>query len=262
MLRQSTICLSLFAKAIKCETANAAASLGKHNGGISSKLRLNLICRTQTPFSHHRLFSNLTIKSICSQKTLITSWRSMQSKPFNISGTVKSDTLLFAHKNDAFYKMFAYFGIFQMGMWAYLSLFAFQQLKAVPVGLQDTSEMPWYKRLLYKQGHYKNALSLLSFIVGGVVLFITVAYPRRVIKSLYLLKGGDHVKITTYSWLGQTRTFTKPVDHLSCMEARTGKGPHIPVKIRDTNFYYIIDKQGSFPKTDLFDFVVGVKRNF
>ena len=62
--------------------------------------------------------------------------------------------------------------------------------------------------------------------------------------------------------MGQSRTFTKPVDHLSCMEARTGKGPHIPMKIKDTNFYYIIDKQGSFPKTNLFDFVVGIKRNF
>ncbi|GFO20497.1 transmembrane protein 223-like protein [Plakobranchus ocellatus] len=156
--------------------------------------------------------------------------------------------------------MLSYFGIFQLGMWSYLSLFAFQQFKAVPVGLQDTSEMPWYKKLLYKQGQYKNALSLLSFIVGGVVFFITLSYPRRVIKSLLLLKGGDRVKITTYSWLGKTHTFTTPLDHLSCMESRSGKGHHIPMKIKNYNFYFIIDKQGSFPKTDLFDHVVGIKR--
>ena len=170
MLRQSTISLSLFAKAIKCEVSNVAPILAGQNCGVSVMLRPSIIYRTQTPTkfvcSHFSLVSNCTVRSIHRQSMLKTSWRAMQSKPFNISATVKSDTLLFAHQNDAFYKTFAYFGIFQMGMWAYLSLFAFQQLKAVPVGLQDTSEMPWYKRLLYKQGHYKNALSLLSFIVG------------------------------------------------------------------------------------------------
>lgn len=213
-------------------------------------------------FSYFNKISTVTARNNFKQSTVFTPWRTIQSKPYNISGAVKSDTLVFAHHNATFYKTITYFGIFQMGMWSYLALFAFQQLKTVPIGVQDMSALPWYKRILYKQGYYKNALSLLSFIVGGVVFFITLAYPRRVIKSLWLLKGGEQVKLTTYSWFGNSRSFTKPVNHLSCMEARSGKGPHIPMKIKDTNFYYIIDKQGSFPKADLFDFVIGFKRKF
>ena len=179
MMQQARICLSsIFANASKCQVAYSSKPLL-----TAGKVMLrSSISRTQTSIrvfhSHYSLFPKFTLRCNHIQRVSISTIfrRTMQTKAFNISGAVKNDTLLFAHHNDNFFKIFAYFGIFQMGMWCYLSLFAFQSLKAVPVGVQDTSQLPWYKRLLYKQGHYKNALSLLSFIVGKWHYFTGVMF--------------------------------------------------------------------------------------
>ncbi|XP_059160184.1 transmembrane protein 223-like [Physella acuta] len=177
---------------------------------------------------------------------------------FHSKRNIVKDTQVYFHSDDAFYKILSYFGIFQMVMWSYLSLFAVQQIKVNPV--KDVSNLPLWKRLLYKEGQYKNALSLLSLTVGAAVLFISLTYPRRAIKSLWILKGGQDVKVTTYSWLGKTQTFQTPVEHISCMQSRAGVGQHIPLKLKGKNFYFLVDKKGSFPNVELFDFVIGVKR--
>ncbi|KAI8788308.1 transmembrane protein 223 [Biomphalaria glabrata] len=145
-----------------------------------------------------------------------------------------------------------------MILWGYLSFFAVQDLRVAP--LKDTSNLPLWKRLLYKEGQYKNAISVLSLAVGCAILFISLSYPRRAIKSLWLLKGGQEVKITTFSPFGKENTFIKPILHINCLEARTGAGPYIPLQIKDKYFFFLLDKKGQFHNTNLFDFLIGIKR--
>ncbi|KAH9515333.1 hypothetical protein Btru_014181 [Bulinus truncatus] len=146
-----------------------------------------------------------------------------------------------------------------MLLWGYLALFAVQDLRVAPV--KDTSDMPLWKRLLYKEGQYKNAISILTLFVGFTILFITVSYPKRAIKSLWLLRGGKDVKITTFSWLGRESTFKKPIEHINCLEARTGSGLYVPLQIKDKYFYFLVDKKGQFHNTDLFDYLIALRRN-
>uniref|UniRef100_A0A0B6ZWQ4 Transmembrane protein 223 n=1 Tax=Arion vulgaris TaxID=1028688 RepID=A0A0B6ZWQ4_9EUPU len=193
---------------------------------------------------------------------LIQNCRHSSKRAFEINTNLPQDVLVYSHKNENFYKMLTYFGVLQMFMWAYLSSFALRYLKTVPALTEGTSDLPWWKAMIYKEGQYKNAISILSLAVGGIVMFLTMTYPRRVVRKLSILKGGNDVQITTYTWFGLTRSFKIPVEHISCLQSRAGRGHHIPLKLKGKSFYFLVDKQGSFINTDLFDFVIALKRNF
>ncbi|BFZ11935.1 hypothetical protein BsWGS_14974 [Bradybaena similaris] len=213
-----------------------------------------------------RQYKTTISTALCSKciisRTVLKNTFNNRSLTTKVNQNIANDVLVYSHLNDKFYKVLAGFGLFQMVIWGYFSLFAVQNLKASPTPNIDTSDLPWWKYLLYKEGQYKNALSILCFSLGGIVLFMTMAYPRRAVRNLWLLRGGSEIQITTYSWLGKTQTFKKPLEHISFMQSRTGSGHHIPFKIKGKPFYYLIDKQGSFHNNDLFDFVIGFKRNF
>ncbi|CAL1529448.1 unnamed protein product [Lymnaea stagnalis] len=185
--------------------------------------------------------------------------RSFASKnPLDVNRQILQDALVYSHNNDSFYKALSYFGIFQLSLWGYLA-FSIQDLRLPTI--RDVNDPPLWKRFLYKEGQYKNALSLLSLIVGASIFFITLTYPRRAVKNLWMLKGGQEVQITTYSWLGKEKTFKKPIEHINCLQSRTGAGQHIPLQVKGSSFYFLLDKKGSFHNTDLFDFLIAVKRN-
>ena len=92
-------------------------------------------------------------------------------------------------------------------------------------------------------------------------MFMSMTYPQRAVKRLWLLKDGKHIRIMTYSHFGRNRTIEAPLTNLNCTGSRTGSGGHIPIKIKDKKFFYTLDKQGLFHDNDLFDFVVGLKRS-
>lgn len=85
--------------------------------------------------------------------------------PFNINKNIAQKTLIFSHNNENFFNFLSIFGVVQMLMWGYLSIFSVQELRSGPV-IKDTASLPWWQRLLYTEGRYKNAISILCFFVG------------------------------------------------------------------------------------------------
>lgn len=96
---------------------------------------------------------------------------------------------------------------------------------------------------------------------GYAVLFFAWFYPQRSLQSLILLKGGERVRLVIYGHFGRTKSIDVPLEHLSFSRSRHSVGAHIPVKLKNRWFYYLMDRRGQFHNTDLFDFVVGLKRN-
>ena len=94
-----------------------------------------------------------------------------------------------------------------------------------------------------------------------MVLFFTYFYPQRSVSCLTLLRGGHDLRVTTYTHFGRQQSFDVPLAKVSCLQTRLAPGANVALKVKDKWFYYLLDKKdGKFKQPDLFDYVVGLKR--
>ncbi|KAL8590355.1 hypothetical protein ACOMHN_006471 [Nucella lapillus] len=184
--------------------------------------------------------------------------------PFEVDTTnLGKDILVYSNKSERFYKLLTYFGCAQFAFWAYLGLFSFQTLRDAPADSAAETEVSsnsWWRRMAAKESKYKNGISILCFAFGYVVLCISVMYPMRAVRQLWLLKGGNLVRLETYSVLARQRTITVPVNNVSCLQTRVDSAAQIPMKIKGRWFFFLLDKRGKFHNAHLFDFAVGLNR--
>ncbi|KAK7104958.1 hypothetical protein V1264_019594 [Littorina saxatilis] len=191
-------------------------------------------------------------------------WISSKKKalPFEVNkSNIGEDILVYSHKNERFYKMLTYFGCAQFAFWAYLALFSFQTLRDAPEESPGETDASWWRRVAAQESKYKNGISVLCFCFGYIVLCISVMYPTRAVRSLWLLKGGNSVRLDTYSVLPKHRTMTVPVNSVNCLQTRADSAAQIPMKVQGKWFFFLLDKRGKFHNTELFDFSVGLKRS-
>ncbi|XP_046564907.1 transmembrane protein 223-like [Haliotis rubra] len=184
-------------------------------------------------------------------RTIISRHKSYKAKPksqlpYEIDTNVSKDVLVYSFSGSRFYKLITLFGASQFIFWMYLSIFSFSSLK-------DISQEDEDKQLGIKRED--------SLVFCSMVLFICWIYPQRAVNKLWLLKGGQGVQISTYSWFGKTRSFSAPLNHLSCLQSRTSSSSQISMKVKHRWFHFLLDKQGIFHNTELFDYAVGLQRN-
>ena len=86
-------------------------------------------------------------------------------------------------------------------------------------------------------------------------------YPARAVQTLWLLKGGNSVRVSTYSVFKKYQTLTVPVNSVTCLQTRADASAQIPMKISGKWFFYLLDKRGKFHNPELFDFVIGLNRS-
>ncbi|XP_029643081.1 transmembrane protein 223 [Octopus sinensis] len=182
--------------------------------------------------------------------------------PFEVNDRVTEDTLIYSYKNDKFYKLLAFLGILQFFFWVHLAGFSYTTLRDVKPKEQEANENstkpPWWKRINLGENKYRNGIALLCISVGYLVLFISIIYPRRAVKQLWLLKGGRAVKIDTF---GYKSHYVAPLDSISCLQQRDSPKTQIPLKMKGKWFHFLLDKKGVFHQEKLFDFSIGLKRN-
>ncbi len=99
-------------------------------------------------------------------------------------------------------------------------------------------------------------------VAGYLALFVTWVYPQRTIQTLALLKGGQNVRVVTYTHFGRTRELNVPLEHISGGIPRDTKGPWASIKIKGRWWFFLLDKKGGrFREPALFDLGVALKRD-
>ena len=97
---------------------------------------------------------------------------------------LKTDVIVYSHENDKFYLLFGYFGAIQMGLCIYMA-FAVQQFGNISSELSDSTDVPWYKWLILKQGQFKNSFSILCIAVGKYTFSLN--YQRCLTTFIHVL---------------------------------------------------------------------------
>lgn len=85
-------------------------------------------------------------------------------------------------------------------------------------------------------------------------------YTLRSIRFLVLRKGGAHVTLVTYSPFGHNRMMNVPLNCVSAQDSRQAAKVLLPIKVKGSRLYYILDMRGQFMNNQLYDNTVGLKR--
>merc|ERR1711868_98031 len=85
-------------------------------------------------------------------------------------------------------------------------------------------------------------------MVGSVTLLGSFLFPTRIIRSLTLLKGGQKLRIETYSLFGKIRKRTVPLQNVSCSESRSritdggALSHHLGMKVKNKRLSLLMDQ--------------------
>lgn len=217
------------------------------------------------------------------------------------SATLDKDILLYKYENSRFFRYLNLFGVSQFVFWTYLSDFAHttapssrksairspvdeESLRDVAVPSSTVADQKWYDKLTFLvENKYKNGMAVLFFLIGKItcprnspvsfshcIVFLgcgmvglCVGFSRRCVRYLVLHKDGKTVSIVTYNHpLGRNCVREVPIARISTRESRQTMAPYIPMKIKDTKFFYLLDRKGEFLNPVLYDNTVGLNRHF
>jgi len=197
----------------------------------------------------------------CSNRLLATTPRNSNLSSLELmNAKVQQDTTVFTYDNANLFKWITVFGLVQFAFWTNLAYFCYSSLNGVK--LSKPSELGgWWTTVIELQQRYRYRIACACLSLGTIVLYFTTVYPQRTICKLVLLKGGELVRLSTYSHFGRVKHFVVPLRDVSCRQSRASSGPQISMKLRGRWFYYMIDKRdGLFNDPMLFDYVVALNR--
>lgn len=79
-------------------------------------------------------------------------------------------------------------------------------------------------------------------------------------RYLVLRKGGNKVSFVTYGPFGTNRIKDVPLNCVSAVQSRDVGASAIPIKVKNIQFHYLLDKQGEYTNPEIFDHIINVKR--
>lgn len=184
------------------------------------------------------------------------------SRVYDINTKVVKDVMLYKYENPRFYRILNWFAISQVLFWGYLSHFAYTTLRDAPVPEENREGLAWYERVNLGENKYRNGIAIMSFVIGYGILFTAWMFTLRSVRFLILRKGGDKVSVVTYTPFGKNRIMDVPLKCISAQESREAARVTIPIKIKNRSFFYVVDKRGEFTNPRLYDYTVGMRRNW
>lgn len=98
--------------------------------------------------------------------------------------------------------------------------------------------------------------------VGYGILAMAWMYTLRSIRFLVLRKGSAQVSLVTYTPFGRNRIIDVPLHCLSAQDSRQTAKVLLPLKVKGSRLYHIMDMRGTFLNKDLYDRTIGIKRRF
>ncbi|XP_008835720.1 transmembrane protein 223 [Nannospalax galili] len=167
------------------------------------------------------------------------------------------DVLLFQHERGRFFAVLGLFCAGQGIFWASLAGAALYH----PPGRAPDAKAPSPGRADLRSALWRYGLAVGCGAMGTLVLAAGLVFSLRSVRSVMLLAGGQQVKLTTHAPFGLGAHFTVPLNQVSCMAHRGEVPAMLPLKVKGRCFYFLLDKTGHFPNTQLFDNTVGAYRS-
>ncbi|GAB6024373.1 hypothetical protein CHUAL_009539 [Chamberlinius hualienensis] len=198
--------------------------------------------------------------------------------PFEVNTAVSKDVILFKYENERYFRYLHFFAFSQLAFWTYLSEFAYSSLQHIgseeaerkirdSMPTEETAktlQLAWWRKINFGENKYRNGITLLFFSLGSGIFGAITLLSRRTVKYLSVLKGGNSVKLQTYSPLWwPSRPIVAPVEHFSCQTSRSSaSASSLPVRIKGFQMFFLLDKSGTFTNSKLFDATAGLKRTW
>ncbi|XP_004596942.2 transmembrane protein 223 [Ochotona princeps] len=166
------------------------------------------------------------------------------------------DVLLFQHERGRFFTVLGLFCAGQAVFWASLTAAALSG-PPVPAQPRDADR----RRGDLRAALWRYGLAAGCGAVGTLVLAAGLVFSLRSVRSVVLRAGGQQVTLTTHAPFGLGAQLTIPLSQVSCMAHRGEVPAMLPLKVKGRRFYFLLDKAGHFPDTQLFDHTVGAYRS-
>lgn len=176
--------------------------------------------------------------------------------------SVPKDTVLYKYDNSKFIKLINLFALSQFFFWGYLSHFAFTMMKDMPVSEEDKNnpKISWWRKINF--GQFKTGITIGCFFIGWGTMAVAWMYTLRCVRLLILKKGGENLVFVTFSPFNRNRSLTVPLQQVSAKQSRMSARVYLPLKVQGRFMYYILDMQGEFLNSKLFDYSAGLQRNW
>ncbi|KAL3873100.1 hypothetical protein ACJMK2_036258 [Sinanodonta woodiana] len=179
---------------------------------------------------------------------------------FQITNNVPNNVLLYSCNKSKAMILISFFGLTQFFFWSVMAEFAYTKFKDIPAQENDNS-VAWWRKINFGANKFRYSFLFVSVLFGGVLLYMTCLYPLRTVTQIWLLKGGEMIKLVTYAPFAMKRSIMIPLEKVSCNQARNGPGTQIYMKVKNKPMYFVLDKaSGKFYDGQLFDYTVGMKR--
>lgn len=188
--------------------------------------------------------------------------------PFERNMIVKKqieDILLYQNPSTRFYAMVHTCGIIQFFMWIFIAVTLYQ----IPIEYEEDEERKKRQDYFASFGRaaqqimtekYKISRTLVFLFAGAMFMLMSLFYPARNIRQIWLSGTGKFVKVSTFA-LFEREPLTIPLTAISCVESRSHSASHLPLRIQGQKFFYLVDKSaGKFYDETTFDFTVGMSR--
>ncbi|XP_058464278.1 transmembrane protein 223 [Malaya genurostris] len=188
--------------------------------------------------------------------------KSVATRAYDVNTNIAKDVILFKYENPRFFRVLNFFAISQFLFWGYLTHFAYTTLRDAPVPQKDSDQLAWYEKINLGENKFRNGIAIMCFLIGYGILAGSWTFTLRSVRFLILRKGGKKVSVVTYTPFGKNRIMDVPVNCISAQESREAARVTIPIKIKNRSLFYVLDKKGEFTNQQLYDYTVGLRRNF
>jgi hypothetical protein len=159
---------------------------------------------------------------------------------------VYSDTVLYEHDKDRFFKIVGWLSLTPLVFGMYPANFVVHQLwrkdNRSPVALK-----------------FQIALAAISSVCVISLTSVGLLFVYRNVQMLEALQGGAHLRITTYSLLRRKRSFVTAVDDVVASGSITGQ---MTLKVKGKLFKFLVDGQGKVHDRKLMNAIIATRRQW
>ncbi|VDI31935.1 transmembrane protein 223-like [Mytilus galloprovincialis] len=129
----------------------------------------------------------------------------------------------------------------------------------------DPDETRWWKNNIFWRNKNKTALLTIIGLAGFGFTFIGHQVPAHTVKNIWLLAGGQKVRIHTYGPFLSTKEMIVPLSNMTCtvLPEPGEENKDVSFKIKGSRLFYSVECKGDFLQPKLFNSTVGMyRKNF